>query len=124
MFAQSEEARFRGWGPGRFSFNVKGGRCETCEGNGEIDVEMHFLPTVYVPCDVCGGKRFMKETLEVTYRGKNIYEVLEMTVEEAEKFFGDIPAIAERLTSLNSTGLEYLTLGRARRRSPAGKRSA
>ena len=113
LFAATGEARARGWKPGRFSFNVAGGRCEACQGNGSVAVEMHFLPTVYVTCDVCEGKRFMKETLEVTYRGKNIYDVLQMTIEEAEKFFGDIPAIAERLTSLNSTGLEYLTLGQS-----------
>ncbi|MFA6408037.1 MAG: excinuclease ABC subunit UvrA [Candidatus Paceibacterota bacterium] len=113
LFAATSEARARGWKPGRFSFNVAGGRCEACQGNGSIAVEMHFLPTVYVTCDICEGKRFMKETLEVTYRGKNIYEVLKMTIEEAEKFFGDIPAIAERLSSLNSTGLEYLTLGQS-----------
>ncbi|MHB0865845.1 MAG: excinuclease ABC subunit UvrA, partial [Minisyncoccota bacterium] len=113
LFAATSEARARGWKPGRFSFNVPGGRCEACQGNGSIAVEMHFLPTVYVTCDVCEGKRFMKETLEVTYRGKNIHDVLKMTVEEAEKFFADIPAIAERLMSLNSTGLEYLTLGQS-----------
>jgi excinuclease ABC subunit A len=113
LFAATAEARARGWKPGRFSFNVSGGRCEACQGNGSIAVEMHFLPTVFVTCDVCEGKRFMKETLEVTYRGKNIYEVLQMTVEEAEKFFGDIPAIADRLASLNATGLEYLTLGQS-----------
>ncbi len=113
LFAATGEARARGWKPGRFSFNVSGGRCEACQGNGSIAVEMHFLPTVYVTCDICEGKRFMKETLEVTYRGKNIYDVLQMTVEEAEKFFADIPAIAERLASLNSTGLEYLTLGQS-----------
>ena len=113
LFAATAEARARGWKPGRFSFNVPGGRCEACQGNGQIAVEMHFLPTVYVTCDVCEGKRFMKETLEVTYRGKNIHEVLQMTIEEAEKFFGDIPAIADRLQSLNSTGLEYLTLGQS-----------
>jgi excinuclease ABC subunit A len=113
LFAATGEARARGWKPGRFSFNVPGGRCEACQGNGSIAVEMHFLPTVYVTCDICMGKRFMKETLEVTYKGKNIYEVLQMTIEEAEKFFGDIPAIAERLMSLNSTGLQYLTLGQS-----------
>jgi excinuclease ABC subunit A len=113
LFAASSEARARGWKPGRFSFNVPGGRCEACQGNGSIAVEMHFLPTVYVTCDICMGKRFMKETLEVTYRGKNIYEVLQMTIEEAEKFFGDIPAINDRLMSLNSTGLQYLTLGQS-----------
>lgn len=113
LFAATSEARARGWKPGRFSFNVAGGRCEACQGNGSIAVEMHFLPTVYVTCDICEGKRFMKETLDVTYRGKNIYDVLQMTIEEAEKFFGDIPAIAERLMSLNATGLEYLTLGQS-----------
>ncbi len=113
LFASTSEARARGWKAGRFSFNVAGGRCEACQGNGMIAVEMHFLPTVYVTCDVCEGKRFMKETLEVTYRGKNIYEVLQMTIEEAEKFFNDIPAIADRLQTLNSTGLEYLTLGQS-----------
>jgi len=113
LFAATGEARARGWKPGRFSFNVPGGRCEACQGNGSIAVEMHFLPTVYVTCDICMGKRFMKETLEVTYRGKNIYEVLQMTIEEAEKFFENIPAIADRLNSLNATGLEYLTLGQS-----------
>jgi excinuclease ABC subunit A len=113
LFSATSEARARGWKPGRFSFNVAGGRCEACQGNGMIAVEMHFLPTVYVVCDVCEGKRFMKETLEVTFRGKNIYEVLQLTVEEAEKFFEDIPAISDRLASLNSTGLEYLTLGQS-----------
>ena len=113
LFAATAEARARGWKPGRFSFNVPGGRCEACQGNGSIAVEMHFLPTVYVTCDICMGKRFMKETLEITFRGKNIYEVLQMTIEEAEKFFGDIPAINERLMSLNSTGLQYLTLGQS-----------
>jgi len=113
LFAATSEARARGWKPGRFSFNRPGGRCEACQGNGEIAVEMHFLPTVYVTCDVCEGKRFMKETLEVTYRGKNIYEILQMTIEEAEKFFADIPAVNDRLQSLNATGLEYLTLGQS-----------
>lgn len=113
LFAASSEARARGWKPGRFSFNVPGGRCEACQGNGMIAVEMHFLPTVYVVCDVCNGTRFMKETLEVTFRGKNIFEVLQMTVEEAEVFFKDIPAIQDRLNSLNATGLEYLTLGQS-----------
>jgi excinuclease ABC subunit A len=113
LFAATAEARARGWKPGRFSFNVAGGRCEACQGNGSIAVEMHFLPTVYVTCDICMGKRFMKETLEVTFRGKNIYEVLQMTIEEAEKFFGDIPAINDRLMSLNATGLQYLTLGQS-----------
>jgi len=113
LFSATSEARARGWKPGRFSFNVPGGRCEACQGNGMVAVEMHFLPTVYVTCDVCEGKRFMKETLEVTFHGKNINEVLGMTIEEAETFFKDIPAVSERLQSLNATGLEYLTLGQS-----------
>ena len=113
LFAETAEARVRGWGPGRFSFNRTGGRCETCEGNGEIAVEMHFLPTVYVPCDVCGGKRFMKDTLEIKYKKKNIYEILKMTVEEALDFFIDIPAIYDRLKTMNEVGLGYLELGQS-----------
>lgn len=113
MFATTSESRARGWKPGRFSFNVKGGRCEACQGNGEIAVEMHFLPTVYVTCDVCDGKRFTKETLEVTYRKKNINEVLHMTVEEAHTFFNDVPAIQERLHALVEVGLGYLELGQS-----------
>ena len=113
LFSETEESRLRGWGPGRFSFNVKGGRCETCQGNGTIAVEMHFLPTVYVTCDVCRGKRFEKDTLEVKYKKKNIYDVLEMTVEEALTFFEDIPAIYDRLKTLNEVGLGYLKLGQS-----------
>jgi excinuclease ABC subunit A len=113
LFAETSEARARGWRANRFSFNVKGGRCETCQGNGMIEVEMHFLPTVYVPCDVCKGKRFMKETLEVHYKKKNIHDVLKMTVEEALKFFEDIPAIADRLKTLDEVGLGYLELGQS-----------
>ncbi len=113
MFAESIEARARGWKANRFSFNVKGGRCEACQGNGEIAVEMHFLPTVYVPCEVCQGKRFTKETLEVEYKGKNVFEVLGMTVEEALKFFQDIPAIHDRLKTLDDVGLGYLELGQS-----------
>jgi excinuclease ABC subunit A len=113
LFAESTEARARGWKANRFSFNVKGGRCETCQGNGLIEVEMHFLPTVYVPCDVCRGKRFMKETLEVHYKKKNIFEVLEMTIEEALTFFEDIPSIYDRLKSLDDVGLGYLKLGQS-----------
>ena len=113
MFSASEEARVRGWKASRFSFNVKGGRCEACEGNGMIAVEMHFLPTVYVLCDVCQGKRFMKETLEVRYKKKSIYDVLKMTVEEACIFFDDIPAISDRLRSMNEVGLGYLELGQS-----------
>ena len=113
LFAETAEARARGWKANRFSFNVKGGRCETCQGNGMIEVEMHFLPTVYVLCDVCLGKRFMKETLEVKYKKKNIFDILEMTVEEALAFFEDIPAIYDRLKSLNDVGLGYLALGQS-----------
>jgi excinuclease ABC subunit A len=113
LFAETAEARARGWKANRFSFNVKGGRCEVCGGNGEIEVEMHFLPTVYVPCDVCHGKRFTKETLEVKYKNKNIYEVLKMTVEEALGFFEDIPAIYDRLKTLDEVGLGYLELGQS-----------
>jgi excinuclease ABC subunit A len=113
IFAETEEAKLRGWKGGRFSFNVKGGRCEACQGNGEIAVEMHFLPTVYVTCDVCNGKRFMKETLEVKYKGKNIYDVLHMTVEEALSFFEEIPSIYDRLKSLDDVGLSYLELGQS-----------
>ncbi len=113
LFASSEEARVRGWKAGRFSFNRPGGRCETCEGNGFIAVEMHFLPTVYVQCDVCDGKRFTKETLEVKYKHKSIHQVLEMTIEEAFSFFADIPAIADRLKTLNEVGLGYLKLGQS-----------
>lgn len=113
LFATTEEARLRGWKANRFSFNVKGGRCEACEGNGEIAVEMHFLPTVYVTCDVCSGKRFDKETLTVKYKKKNIYEVLHMTVENGLIFFKDIPAISDRLQTLLDVGLGYLELGQS-----------
>ena len=113
LFAASDEARARGWGPGRFSFNVKGGRCEACQGNGEIAVEMHFLPTVYVPCEVCSGKRFTKETLEVKYKKKNISEILHMTIDESLQFFEDIPAVSDRLTTMQEVGLGYLELGQS-----------
>ncbi len=113
LFATTEEARLRGWKANRFSFNVKGGRCEACEGNGEIAVEMHFLPTVYVTCDVCLGKRFDKETLTVKYKKKNIYEVLRMTVEEGLTFFKDIPAVSDRLQTLLDVGLGYVELGQS-----------
>lgn len=117
LFASTTEARARGWKASRFSFNVpqsrSGGRCEACEGNGVIAVEMHFLPTVYVTCDICGGKRFMKETLEVKYKKKSIYDILEMTIEEALDFFIDIPAIYDRLKTLDEVGLGYLKLGQS-----------
>jgi excinuclease ABC subunit A len=113
LFATTEEARLRGWKANRFSFNVKGGRCEACEGNGEIAVEMHFLPTVYVTCDVCSGKRFDKETLTVKYKKKNIHEVLRMTVENGLIFFKDIPEISDRLQTLMDVGLGYLELGQS-----------
>lgn len=113
LFASTQEARVRGWKAGRFSFNRPGGRCETCEGNGFLAVEMHFLPTVYVSCDVCNGTRFTKETLEIRYKHKNIHQILEMTIEEAYIFFQDIPAIADRLKTLNEVGLGYLKLGQS-----------
>ncbi len=113
LFATTEEARLRGWKANRFSFNVKGGRCEACEGNGQIAVEMHFLPTVYVTCDVCNGKRFDNETLTVKYKKKNIYDVLKMTVEQSLVFFKDIPQIADRLQTLMEVGLGYLELGQS-----------
>lgn len=113
LFTATEDARVRGYKPGRFSFNVPGGRCENCEGHGMIAIEMHFLPTVYVPCDVCKGKRFDRETLEVEYKGKNIYEILRMTIEEAVKFFEDIPWLHDRLSVLEEVGLGYLELGQS-----------
>lgn len=113
LFAAEPESRARGWGAGRFSFNRPGGRCEACEGNGEIAVEMHFLPTVYVTCDICNGKRFMKETLEIKYRKKNIHEVLELTIDEGLEFFKDIPAVEDRLQTLKDVGLGYVKLGQS-----------
>ena len=113
LFAQVKEARERGYGPGRFSFNVKGGRCEACQGDGLIKVEMHFLPDVYVSCDVCHGQRYNRETLEVRYKGKNIHEVLDMTVEQAFAFFEPVPAVARKLATLLDVGLGYITLGQS-----------
>ncbi|MEP1448682.1 MAG: excinuclease ABC subunit UvrA [Paraglaciecola sp.] len=113
LFAGTQEARSRGYKPGRFSFNVKGGRCEACQGDGVIKVEMHFLPDVYVPCDICKGKRYNRETLEIQYKGKNIHQVLDMTVEEARPFFDVIPAIARKLQTLMDVGLSYVRLGQA-----------
>jgi excinuclease ABC subunit A len=111
LFAATQEARTRGYKPGRFSFNVKGGRCEACQGDGVLKVEMHFLPDIYVPCDVCKGRRYNRETLEVRYKGKNIHEVLEMTVEDALPFFSAIPVVARKLQTLIDVGLTYIRLG-------------
>lgn len=113
LFAKTADAKARGYGPSRFSFNVKGGRCEACAGDGLLKIEMHFLPDVYVPCDVCKGKRYNKETLEVRYKGKNIYEVLDMTVDEACDFFANVPKIARRLETMREVGLGYVKLGQS-----------
>jgi excinuclease ABC subunit A len=113
LFTQVNLARERGYGPGRFSFNVKGGRCETCQGDGLIKVEMHFLPDIYVLCDICKGKRYNRETLEVLYKGKNIHEVLAMTAEDALTFFSSIPSIARKLQTLMDVGLGYIRLGQS-----------
>ena len=113
LFAGVPESRTRGYGPGRFSFNVKGGRCEACQGDGVIKVEMHFLPDIYVPCDVCHGKRYNRETLEVQYKGKNIYDILQMTVEQAREFFDAVPVVARKLQTLVDVGLSYITLGQS-----------
>ena len=113
LFAKTADAKARGYGPSRFSFNVKGGRCEACAGDGLLKIEMHFLPDVYVPCDVCKGKRYNKETLEVRYKGKNIYEVLDMTVDEACEFFSNVPKIARRLETMREVGLGYVKLGQS-----------
>ncbi len=113
LFAQTQEARTRGYQPGRFSFNVKGGRCEACQGDGVIKVEMHFLPDIYVPCDVCKGKRYNRETLDVKYKGKNITEILEMTVEDARTFFDAVPMLARKLQTLMDVGLSYIRLGQS-----------
>jgi excinuclease ABC subunit A len=111
MFARTQEARVRGYRAGRFSFNVKGGRCEACGGDGIVRIEMHFLPDVYVTCDVCQGRRYNRETLDIRYKGKNIAEVLDMTVEQALGFFGRIRAIREKLETLMAVGIGYIRLG-------------
>jgi len=111
LFSQLPEARLRGWGPGRFSFNVKGGRCEACRGDGTLRVEMHFLPDIFVPCEACGGRRYLRETLEVRFRGKSIADVLEMSVEEALALFENVPPVRRPLESLADVGLGYLALG-------------
>lgn len=111
LFAQTAEAKMRGYGPGRFSFNIRGGRCEACEGDGIVKIEMHFLPDVYVPCDVCKGRRYNHETLEVKYKGKSIHDVLEMTVDEGCEFFSAIPKIARKLNTLREVGLGYIKIG-------------
>ena len=113
LFSRTNDARMRGYRPGRFSFNVKGGRCEACSGDGEIKIEMHFLPDVYVPCEVCKGKRYNRETLEIKYKDKNIDEVLNMTVEEAMNFFKNIPRISRKLELINDVGLGYIKLGQS-----------
>ena len=113
MFAATAESRARGYSEGRFSFNVRGGRCEACQGDGVIKVEMHFLADVYVVCDVCNGKRYNRETLSVHYKGKNIYEVLEMTVEEGLKFYDAVPNIRSKLAALMSVGLSYIKIGQS-----------
>ena len=111
MFSQLRESKARGYKPGRYSFNVKGGRCEACQGEGIIKIEMHFLPDVYVTCDVCKGKRYNRETLEIKYKGENIADVLKMTVRQASQFFENIPRIREKLETLADVGLEYIELG-------------
>jgi excinuclease ABC subunit A len=113
LFAGVPESRARGYGPGRFSFNVKGGRCEACQGDGMVKVEMHFLPDIYVPCDVCHGKRYNRETLEVTYKGRSIDHVLDMTVEAAHEFFSAVPALQRKLATLLEVGLGYIKLGQS-----------
>lgn len=111
LFASTADAKARGYKKGRFSFNVKGGRCEACAGDGILKIEMHFLPDVYVPCEVCHGKRYNRETLEVKYKGKSIYDVLNMTVEEALHFFENVPSIRRKMETLYDVGLSYIRLG-------------
>ena len=111
LFAATADAKARGYKKGRFSFNVKGGRCEACSGDGILKIEMHFLPDVYVPCEVCHGQRYNRETLEVKYKGKSIYDVLNMTVEEAMKFFENVPSVRRKIETLYDVGLSYIRLG-------------
>jgi excinuclease ABC subunit A len=111
LFANTKDAKARGYKKGRFSFNVSGGRCEACRGDGIIKIEMHFLPDIYVPCEVCGGKRYNRETLEVKYKGKSIFDVLDMTVDEACEFFANVPSILRKITTLRDVGLGYIKLG-------------
>ena len=111
FFASTNDAKIKGYNAGRFSFNVRGGRCEACEGDGILKIEMHFLPDIYVPCEVCKGKRYNRETLDVYYKGKNIYDVLEMTVEEGCEFFKNIPRISRKLETLREVGLGYIKIG-------------
>ena len=113
LFAQTQESRARGYKPGRFSFNVKGGRCEACQGDGVIKVEMHFLPDIYVSCDVCQGKRYNRETLDIRYKAKNIHDVLDMTVEVAREFFDAVPMLSRKLQTLMDVGLSYVRLGQS-----------
>ncbi|MBP6375363.1 MAG: ATP-binding cassette domain-containing protein, partial [Giesbergeria sp.] len=113
LMVEVNTAKERGYGPGRFSFNVAGGRCEACQGDGVVKVEMHFLPDVYVPCDICHGQRYNRETLEVLWKGKNIAQILELTVEDAHAFFQDVPAIARKLQTLLQVGLSYIRLGQS-----------
>jgi excinuclease ABC subunit A len=113
LFANLPESKARGYKPGRFSFNVRGWRCENCQGDGSIKIEMHFLPDVYVQCDVCKGKRFNRETLEIHYKGKSIHNILEMSIEEASAFFSAVPKIKRKLDTLNSVGLGYIKLGQS-----------
>ena len=113
LFAATQESRSRGYSPGRFSFNVKGGRCEACQGDGVTKVEMHFLPDIYVPCDICEGKRYNRETLDITYKGKNIHEILQMTIEDAYSFFEAVPVVSKKLKTLMDVGLSYIKLGQS-----------
>ena len=123
LFAATTDAKERGYKKGRFSFNVKGGRCEACSGDGILKIEMHFLSDVYVPCEVCHGKRYNRETLEVHYKGKNIHDVLDMTVEEALVFFENVPSIRRKLETLNDVGLSILNSVSRQRRCPAARHS-